>query len=244
MGDTQWENCGAETLLEEFFAQDDLRQLAESAGKILDCPLLVLDDTFHVAAYRLPQGFSDELFQNVVSCGEITYEAGVLISRSPALSEGRADFLQLPGSPYPRRFALLVSAGVQLGCLICVDTDGHLEKIPAQTWELVERILAKQLFVEASRQDKPFETAEDILMHLLDGGFSSAAYFQLQAANTYCGLPPADLRIGGPDGLSQRLRREAPVEGGTGGAASGQPPLSVQGRCVPVPARGRGGSGV
>ena len=46
-------------------------------------------------------------------------------------------------------------------------------------------ILAKQLFVEASRQDKPFETAEDILMHLLDGGFSSAAYFQLQAANTY-----------------------------------------------------------
>ena len=99
MGDTQWENCGAETLLEEFFAQDDLRQLSESAGKILDCPLLVLDDTFHVAAYRLPQGFSDELFQNVVSCGEITYEAGVLISRSPALSEGRADFLQLPGSP-------------------------------------------------------------------------------------------------------------------------------------------------
>ena len=185
MGDTQWENCGAETLLEEFFAQDDLRQLAESAGKMLDCPLLVLDDTFHVAAYRLPQGFSDELFQNVVSCGEITYEAGVLISRSPALSEGRADFLQLPGSPYPRRFALLASAGVQLGCLICVDTDGHLEKIPAQTWELVERILAKQLFVEASRQDKPFETAEDILMHLLDGGFSSAAYFQLQAANTY-----------------------------------------------------------
>ena len=45
MGDAQWENCGAETLLEEFFAQDDLRQLAESAGKILDCPLLVLDDT-------------------------------------------------------------------------------------------------------------------------------------------------------------------------------------------------------
>ena len=47
MGDAQWETCGAETLLEEFFAQDDLRQLAESAGKILDCPLLVLDDTFH-----------------------------------------------------------------------------------------------------------------------------------------------------------------------------------------------------
>ena len=74
---------------------------------------------------------------------------------------------------------------MRLGCLICVDTDGHLEKIPPQTWELVERILAKQLFVEASHQDKPFETAEDILMHLLDGGFSSAAHFQLQASGTY-----------------------------------------------------------
>ena len=130
MEEKRWESCNAEALLEEFFSQDDLRQLALSTGELLGCPLLVLDDTFHIAAHHLPPGFSDELFQNVVSCGEITYEAGVLISRSPALSEGRADFLQLPGSPYPRRFALLVSAGVQLGCLICVDTDGHLEKIP------------------------------------------------------------------------------------------------------------------
>ena len=185
MEEKRWESCNAEALLDKFFSQDDLRQLALSTGELLGCPLLVLDDTFHIAAHHLPPGFSDELFQNVVSCGEITYEAGVLISRSPALSEGRADFLQLPGSPYPRRFALLVSAGVRLGCLICVDTDGHLEKIPPQTWELVERILAKQLFVEASRQDKSSETVEDILMHLLDGGFSSAAHFQLQASGTY-----------------------------------------------------------
>mgnify|MGYP002564992019 CR=1 FL=1 len=83
------------------------------------------------------------------------------------------------------RFAPLISAGVRLGYLICVDTDGHLEKIPAQTWNTVEQILSKQLFVEASRQDKPFETAEDILRHLLDGGFPSAPYFRLQISGTY-----------------------------------------------------------
>ena len=49
----------------------------------------------------------------------------------------------------------------------------------------MEHILSKQLFVEASHQDKPFETVEDILMHLLDGGFSSAAHFRLQASGTY-----------------------------------------------------------
>ena len=185
MEEKRWESCNAEALLDEFFSQDNLRQLALSTGELLGCPLLVLDDTFHGTAHHLPLGFSDELFETAVRCGEITYEAGAIISKNAMLTAGWADYVQLADSPYRRRFAPLISAGVRLGCLICVDTDGHLEKIPPQTWELVEHILSKQLFVEASHQDKPFETAEDILMHLLDGGFSSAAHFQLQASGTY-----------------------------------------------------------
>ena len=185
MGEATWEMCSAETLLEQFFAQDDLGKLTVSTGELLGCPLLVLDDTFHIAAHYLPLGFSDALFETAVRRGEISYEAGAIISRNPMLTAGWADYVQLADSPYRRRFAPLVSAGVRLGCLICVDTDGHLEKIPPQTWELVEHILSKQMFVEASHQDKLFETAEDILMHLLDGGFSSAAHFQLQASGTY-----------------------------------------------------------
>ena len=185
MGEATWEMCSAETLLEQFFAQDDLGKLTVSTGELLGCPLLVLDDTFHVAAHYLPLGFSDALFETAVRRGEISYEAGAIISGNAMLTAGWADYVQLADSPYRRRFAPLVSAGVRLGCLICVDTDGHLEKIPPQTWELVEHILSKQLFVEASHQDKLFETAEDILMHLLDGGFSSAAHFQLQASGTY-----------------------------------------------------------
>lgn len=133
MEEKRWESCNAEALLEEFFSQDDLRQLALSTGELLDCPLMVLDDTFRIAAYRLPLGFSDELFQNAVRRGEITYEAGAIISRNPMLTAGWADYAQLADSPYRRRFAPLISAGVHLGCLICVDTDGHLEKIPPQT---------------------------------------------------------------------------------------------------------------
>ena len=163
MAATRWETCSADALLREFFAQDDLSRLAEGAGALLGCPLLVLDDTFHVAAHHLPLGFSDAVFQTSVRSGEITYEAGAIISRSPALSAGAADCIKLADSPYRRRFAPLVSAGVRLGYLICVDTDGHLEKIPAQTWELVE----------------------DILRHLLDGGFPSAPYFRLQISGTY-----------------------------------------------------------
>ena len=178
-------NREAAALLEEFLTIDDLQRLAADAGALLGCPLLVIDDAYHVSAHYLPLGFSDKLFQDAVRVGEITYEAGAIMSQSPALTAGKADYIELDESRFRRRFAPLVSAGVRLGYLICVDIDRHLESIPDETWKLVESLLAKQLFVEASRQDKPFETAEDILMHLLDGGFTSAAYYKLQTANTY-----------------------------------------------------------
>ena len=66
MEEKRWESCNAEALLEEFFSQDDLRQLALSTGELLGCPLLVLDDTFHIAAHHLPLGFSDALFETAV----------------------------------------------------------------------------------------------------------------------------------------------------------------------------------
>ena len=178
-------NYSTEVLLNEFFAQDDLKALAADTGALLECPILVLDDTFHVTAHYRPFGFSDPLFQDAVRHGEITYEVGAVISQSDTLSAGKADYVKLDGSEYRRRFTPLISSGVRLGYLICVDTDGHLQNIPPKTWNTVEQVLAKQAFIEAGRQDKPFETTEDILMHLLDGGFSSAPYFYLQVSGTY-----------------------------------------------------------
>lgn len=88
MDGTQWECNSSDTLLNDFFSQDDLKQLAVDAGIMLECPLLVLDDTFHVVAYYYPPGFVDNIFQEAVRCGQITYEAGAIISRSSALCSG------------------------------------------------------------------------------------------------------------------------------------------------------------
>ena len=40
----------AASLLSDFFEKGDLKQLAWDAGILMDCPLLVLDDTFHILA--------------------------------------------------------------------------------------------------------------------------------------------------------------------------------------------------
>ena len=130
-----------DVLLAEFFAQDDLKALAVDAGALLECPLLVLDDTFHVTAHHRPLGFTDPLFQETVRQGQITYEAGAVISQSDALSAGKADYVKLDGSEYRRRFAPLISSGVRLGYLICVDIDDHLQNIPPETWNTVEQVL-------------------------------------------------------------------------------------------------------
>ncbi len=185
MSQPQWRSGDITALITEFFEQDNLQQLALDVGIFLDCPLLVLDDAYRVVAHFCPVGFSDPLFRGAVSQGVITYESSSVISRSQALNEGCADMIKLGESPFRRRFAPLICTGVRLGYLICVDTDGHLTKISAEIWRQIDLILAKQLYIETSRQDKPFETTEDILMHLLDGGFPSASYYRLQTVGTY-----------------------------------------------------------
>ena len=174
-----------ELLLKDFFSQDDLPQLIVDVGRILQSPVLVLNDAFRVIANYRTDGFHDDTFQNAVQGGEITYEVGALISQSEALSKGKMDEIQLTDSCYKRRFIPLICSGVRLGYLICVDMNRRLEQITEDTWCTIEWVLAKQLFIEVSHQDKLFETAEDILIHLLDGGFTTTSYFRLQIANTY-----------------------------------------------------------
>ena len=125
-------------LMADFFAQDDLARLTADAGELLDCPLMVIDDAFRVVAHYAPLGFTDPLFDRAVQQGAITYEAGAIISRSPALSAGAPDYVEVADSTRRRRFAPLISAGVRLGYLVCVDIDGHLADIPAETFRTVE----------------------------------------------------------------------------------------------------------
>ena len=121
-------------LLADFFAQDDLARLTADAGELLDCPLMVIDDAFRVAAHYAPPGFADPLFDRAV-------QQGAIISRSPALSARRPDYVEVADSTRRRRFAPLISAGVRLGYLVCVDIDSQLESIPAETFRTVETVL-------------------------------------------------------------------------------------------------------
>ena len=81
---------GLDRLLSDFFSQDDLGRLAADAGEILNCPLLVIDDTFHMVAHYTTPGFSDTLFEKAIQLGEITYEVGAHNQQEPCAFHGAA----------------------------------------------------------------------------------------------------------------------------------------------------------
>lgn len=172
-------------LLHDFFGGDSSAKLCADASSVLDCPILLIDDTFHIAAHHSVGGFSDQVFTQAVEHGEISYEAGILLAESRELAEGKTIFVSLDDSPYRRRCAPLICAGVRIGYLVCVDTDGHLDDIPRESFERIQSVFAKQLYIDLSRNDAPSATAEEILISLLDGRFDSQARFELQAASTY-----------------------------------------------------------
>ena len=186
MEETRWGVGSTDELFKDFFLQDDLNKLVSDTGRLLQCPLIILDKTFHVVAYYQPEGFSDRVFQEAVRSGEITYEAGAILSHNGTTVNGeKTGYVKLSDSIYRRRYASLISAEVHLGYLVCADIDGHLQQIPETIWHTVESVLAKQLFIEASHRDRLSETTEAILKHLLDGEFYSESFFQMQTANTY-----------------------------------------------------------
>lgn len=178
-------NEGLDKLLHDFFNGDSLAKLCADASSVLACPILLIDDTFHISAHHSVNGFSDQVFTQAVEHGEISYEAGTLLAESKELSAGKVIFISLADSPYRRRCAPLVCAGVRTGYLVCVDTDGHLDNVPNEIFDRIQSVFAKQLYIEFSRSDTPSATAEEILISLLDGRFDSQARFELQAASTY-----------------------------------------------------------
>lgn len=172
-----------EKMLGDFFEQDSLDKLTADAGELLGCPLLVVDDTFHIVSSCKPSGFCDRVFDNAVTRGEITYEVVSMLSSRADKTEPL--YVAIQDSAIMRLFIPLVSGGLLVGYLVCLDVHADLRKTAEGMLHWIKNILAKQLYAEATRGGSMLSTAEEVLTHLLDGKFSSKAFFYVQASTTY-----------------------------------------------------------
>ena len=171
--------------LSDFFRTDSLNQLTADAAELFDCPVMVVDDSFHAVSWHMPAGFQDRPFQGSVDRGELTYEASSLLSSSASLAQQGELYVELADSPWQRRFSPLIASGIRVGYLVLVDVHGTLRQVERRELTAVESVLAKQLFFEGNRSGLMFNTAEEVLLHLLENKFSTEALFLLQASSTW-----------------------------------------------------------
>ena len=73
-------------MLKTFLEANSLKELTNAAGRALGCPLLVIDDSFHVAAYFRADSINDP-YSGVIRHGELSYDESALISASAASGE-------------------------------------------------------------------------------------------------------------------------------------------------------------
>ena len=171
--------------LSDFFRTDSLNQLTADAAELFDCPVMVVDDSFDAVSWHMPDGFQDRPFQGSVDRGELTYEASSLLSSSASLAQQGELYVELADSPWQRRFSPLIASGIRVGYLVLVDVHGTLRQVERRDLTAVESVLAKQLFFEGNRSGLMFNTAEEVLLHLLENKFSTEALFLLQASSTW-----------------------------------------------------------
>lgn len=170
-------------LIDAFLCGEDLDELIKVSSTLLQCPLLILDDAFHVVAYYKPEDFHDVPFDATINSKKISYEVVRNLNWQPKME--RPVFLTIEESPWRRRVSTLQSEHKMIGYLFCIDVNGSLETISDDDMHKIETILAKQFLTQIENQFLSTNTEEEILSHLLDGDYQNSALFRMQIANTW-----------------------------------------------------------
>lgn len=170
-------------LVDTFLSGGNLDELIKVSSTLLRCPLLIVDDAFHVIAYYKPEDFHDIPFDSTIDSKKISYEVVRNLNWQPKME--KPVFLTIEESPWRRRVSPLQSEHKMIGYLFCVDVNGALETVNDDDMHKIEVILAKQFLTQIENQFLSTNTEEEILSHLLDGDYQNSALFRMQIANTW-----------------------------------------------------------
>ena len=170
-------------LVDAFLTGVNLDGLVKISSILLKCPILILDDAFHVISYYKPEGFHDIPFDSTTKSKHITYKVVRNLNWQPNLK--KPVFLTIEESPWRRRVSTLRAEHKNIGYLFCVDIEGQLEQVNDNDMNKIEMILAKQYLAQIENTILSKNTEEEILTHLLDGDYQNPALFKLQIANTW-----------------------------------------------------------
>ena len=166
---------------DDFLHSEGFHLLTQDLYELFDCPVMIIDIAFHVISWYDGGDFQDKPFQGTVESGELSYEVGSVLLGANASDAHDGQYIDIPNSPYRRRFSALYAGDVHVGYLIIVDIHRQLEQTEPLIFTRIEAVLAKQLMTRLSRDSQLKNSDEAVLLHLLEGRFTDENMFRLQA---------------------------------------------------------------
>ena len=166
---------------DDFLHSEGFHLLTQDLYELFDCPVMIIDIAFHVISWYDGGDFQDKPFQGTVESGELSYELGSVLLGENASDAHEGQYIDIPNSPYRRRFSALYAGDVHVGYLIIVDIHRQLEQTEPLIFTRIEAVLAKQLMTRLSRDSQLKNSDEAVLLHLLEGRFTDENMFRLQA---------------------------------------------------------------
>lgn len=155
--------------------------LLEAVSVQFGFPIIVTDNAFHIVSSFAAKGFEDEGYRKAVSHSELPLSACGEIAKALDGNGGDRIFTETNGKNVG--VSVLKSGEVSLGYIIYIlfEADAPNES----DCLFCESLIAKQFYTDKRTSAAAFDTAEEILIELLDGKFSSEEVFRLKAAGTF-----------------------------------------------------------
>lgn len=169
------------TVLNTFLQNNSLDMLLEAVSVQFGLPLIVTDNAFHIVSSFAAKGFDDKEYRTAVSHSELPFSACGEIAK--ALDENKSDRILTETNGKKIGVSVLKSAGVSLGYIIYILFEANEPN--ESDCIFCESLIAKQFYTDKRTNAAAFDTAEEILIDLLDGKFSSKDVFRLKAAGTF-----------------------------------------------------------
>lgn len=169
------------TVLNTFLQNNSLDMLLEAVSVQLGCPVIVTDNAFHIVSSFAAKGFEDEAYRKAVAHSELPLSACTAIAKGAPEQKGERIFAEANGKSFSVN--VLKSGAVALGYVIYILFESTP---PAQADCLFcESLIAKQLYTDRHTNGFAVSSAEEIIVELLDGKFSSEDVFKMKAAGTF-----------------------------------------------------------
>lgn len=167
-------------VLNTFLQNNSLGILLEAVSSQLGCPVIVTDNAFHIVSSFAPNGFEDVEYRRAVAHSELPLTVCGAITK--ALSD--SEKMRVLNGSKERSYLVsqLESAGAPLGYIIYILFGS--EAPPESDCLFAESLIAKQFYTDR-RTGIAFDTAEEILIDLLDGKFKTEQLFQTRASGTF-----------------------------------------------------------